>query len=128
VHVTALEHGEDIKFMHKVEQGAASGSFGIQVAKLAGVPKAVIDLAKQKLAQLEAQQAHELHKVGASPKAKQKRKKVEEQGDAHKQLSMALDVPHWLEESIQALDLDSLTPRESQAVLYQLKSKINERN
>ncbi|MFT5995601.1 MAG: hypothetical protein ACI9RV_001182, partial [Glaciecola sp.] len=38
-----------------------------------------------------------------------------------------LDEPHWLETSIAALDLDSLTPRESQAVLYQLKTRLAEK-
>jgi len=127
VHVTALEHGEDIKFMHKVEQGAASGSFGIQVAKLAGVPKAVIDLAKQKLAQLEALQASESQKPNAPAAVKETSQHLSEQGDAHKQLSMLLDEPHWLEDVINTLDLDSLTPRESQAVLYQLKAKLDEK-
>jgi DNA mismatch repair protein MutS len=127
VHLTALEHGEDIKFMHKVEQGAASGSFGIQVAKLAGVPKNVIDLAKKKLAQLEAMQANDALLTHSTQKVKPPANSADAQGDAHKQLSMALDEPHWLEDSIQALDLDSLTPRESQAVLYQLKTKINDK-
>lgn len=127
VHLTALEHGEDIKFMHKVEQGAASGSFGIQVAKLAGVPKTVIDLAKKKLAQLEAMQANDAQIINTAPKVQPKPDSADALGDAHKQLSMTLDEPHWLEDSIQALDLDSLTPRESQAVLYQLKTKINEK-
>ena len=127
VHLTALEHGEDIKFMHKVEQGAASRSFGIQVAKLAGVPKVVIDLAKTKLAQLEAMQANESQISGKRSKTKAEIATSDSQGDAHKQLNMALDEPHWLEDAIQALDLDSLTPRESQAVLYQLKTKINDK-
>jgi DNA mismatch repair protein MutS len=124
VHVTALEYGEDIKFMHKVEQGAASGSFGIQVAKLAGVPKPVIDLAKQKLAQLENNEPLTLQKP---PKMQQAQASNHLQGDAHRQLNILLDEPHWLETSIAALDLDSLTPRESQAVLYQLKTRLAEK-
>ncbi|MFT6269521.1 MAG: DNA mismatch repair protein MutS [Alphaproteobacteria bacterium] len=125
VHVTALEYGEDIKFMHKVEQGAASGSFGIQVAKLAGVPKTVIDLAKQKLTQLENNEPLTIKRL---PKIQQAEASSELQGDAHRQLSILLDEPHWLEASIAALDLDSLTPRESQAVLYRLKTRLSEKN
>lgn len=123
VHVTALEHGEDIKFMHKVEQGAASGSFGIQVAKLAGVPSIVIDLAKQKLAQLEA---NEPLNIKQHKSIKTTKPISEETDDAQRQLNMALDEPHWLELAVAALDLDSLTPRESQAVLYQLKTRLAE--
>ncbi len=115
VHLTALEYGDDIKFMHKVEQGAASGSFGLQVAKLAGVPNAVITLAKQKLAQLEQQAiTGSVHVTKQSPPAQQ-------------QLSIPLDEPHWLEQAIEMIDLDSLSPRETQAVLYQLKTKIKEK-
>ncbi len=54
VHFDAKEHQDSIAFMHKVVKGAASKSFGLQVAQLAGVPKVVIDTAKQKLSQLEA--------------------------------------------------------------------------
>lgn len=125
VHVTALEHGDDIKFMHKVEQGAASGSFGIQVAKLAGVPAHVIAAAKQKLQELEESKP-------LTPKSTSSATRPENhqntEGDSHRQLSIALDEPHWLEASINALDLDSLSPRETQAVLYQLKTRLAEKN
>jgi DNA mismatch repair protein MutS len=125
VHVTALEYGEDIKFMHKVEQGPASGSFGIQVAKLAGVPSNVITLAKKKLAQLENNES--LNPKPTKTKTLAKTTFATE-GDSHRQLSIVLDEPHWLEASIDALDLDSLTPRETQAVLYQLKTRLKEKN
>ena len=53
VHLDAVEHGDGIVFMHHVQEGAASKSFGLQVAQLAGVPRPVIQLARQKLRQLE---------------------------------------------------------------------------
>lgn len=56
VHLTALEHNEQIKFMHAVQDGAANRSYGIEVAKLAGVPAVVWQMAHNKLQQLEAQQ------------------------------------------------------------------------
>jgi len=114
VHLTALEHNDDIKFMHKVEAGAASGSFGLQVAKLAGVPKPIIHLAKQKLKQLEAQPT-----IATSPTESKQGK------ENNQQLSMDLPGPHWLEQAISVIDLDSLSPREAQAVLYQLKQQID---
>ena len=55
VHLTALEHDDSIVFMHNVKQGAASKSYGLQVAQLAGVPKAVIKVAQHKLEALETQ-------------------------------------------------------------------------
>lgn len=48
VHLDAIEHNDTIAFKHTVMEGAASKSFGLQVAGLAGVPKAVIKMAKQK--------------------------------------------------------------------------------
>ena len=54
VHLDAMEFEDTIRFMHTVSEGAASKSFGLQVAQLAGVPKAVIKAAQQKLAVLES--------------------------------------------------------------------------
>ncbi len=54
VHLDAVEHGERIVFLHSVKEGPASQSYGIQVAKLAGVPQIVIQQAKIKLSELEA--------------------------------------------------------------------------
>ncbi|HQM86341.1 MAG TPA: DNA mismatch repair protein MutS, partial [Methylotenera sp.] len=56
VHLDAIEHGHNIVFMHKVEEGAANQSYGLQVAQLAGIPKSVVASAKRKLQQLEASQ------------------------------------------------------------------------
>ena len=53
IHLDALEHNNTIAFMHAVQDGAASKSYGLAVAALAGVPQSVIKLAKQKLTQLE---------------------------------------------------------------------------
>ncbi|WP_198264806.1 DNA mismatch repair protein MutS [sulfur-oxidizing endosymbiont of Gigantopelta aegis] len=53
VHMDAIEHGEKIVFLHKVQEGSASQSYGIQVAALAGVPQTVISMAKAKLISLE---------------------------------------------------------------------------
>ncbi len=54
VHLSASEQGDHLVFMHKVKAGPASQSYGLQVARLAGVPNKVIQRAKQKLTQLEA--------------------------------------------------------------------------
>jgi hypothetical protein len=54
VHLDALEHGDTIAFMHTVQDGAASKSYGLAVAALAGVPKEVIKRARQKLRELES--------------------------------------------------------------------------
>jgi DNA mismatch repair protein MutS len=54
VHLDAIEHGDTIAFMHAVQEGAASKSYGLQVAALAGVPAKVVNAAKHKLHHLES--------------------------------------------------------------------------
>ena len=66
VHLTALEHQDSIVFMHEVQEGAASQSYGLQVAKLAGIPLQVITQARTKLQQLE----HESTQLNISSNAK----------------------------------------------------------
>ena len=53
VHVAASDYGDHLVFLHQVTEGAASKSFGLRVAKLAGVPMAVIQAAQHKLQELE---------------------------------------------------------------------------
>src|SRR5690554_3457530 len=60
VHVEATEHGDTIAFQHKVKDGAASRSFGVQVAQLAGLPSPVLAQAKRHLVQLEQAHKHEV--------------------------------------------------------------------
>jgi len=55
VHLDAVEHDSGIVFMHSVKPGPANQSYGLQVAQLAGIPAAVIDSARGKLTQLEAE-------------------------------------------------------------------------
>ena len=59
VHLDAVEHGDDIIFMHNVKPGPANQSYGLQVAKLAGIPAQAIRLARDKLHQLEQRQENQ---------------------------------------------------------------------
>jgi len=107
VHVDAKEHGDTIAFLHKVSEGAASQSFGLQVAKLAGVPDNVIKSAKQKLTELE----YTHHGVSKAPQQK----------------SMELPLPtaeqNPLLDELEQLDLNDLTPRQALDILYQWQQK-----
>lgn len=114
VHLSAVEHNDDIKFMHQVQQGAASKSYGLQVAKLAGVPKAVLLEAKQKLKALENEAANA-----------NKPKDVGDRAANMQQMDIALDAPHWLEQKLTAIDLDELSPREAQALLYEWRKQLS---
>lgn len=109
VHLRAIEHQESIKFMHQVQLGAASKSYGLQVAKLAGVPVSVLNVAKEKLHELENE------KTAISAVSSQ---------DAPTQQAIPAQMPHWLEEKLFDLDPDELSPKEALAMLYQLKSQL----
>ncbi len=111
VHLDAIEHDDNIAFMHKVQQGAASKSFGIQVAQLAGVPKPVIERAKQKLMELETQQNTKPLNMPAV------------EYNNFEQLSL-IDEEHPILTSIKQTDLDDLTPRQALDLLFTLKAKI----
>jgi DNA mismatch repair protein MutS len=107
VHLDAMEHGEKIIFMHAVQEGAASKSFGLQVAQLAGVPKPVIQRAKQRLSELESQQSPSI-----SPNENE-----------FEQLTL-VDTNHPVIDEIQALDVNELTPKQALDLLYQFKDKL----
>lgn len=107
VHLDAVEHDDNIIFMHAVQEGAASKSFGLQVAQLAGIPKPVINRAKQRLSELERQEAPT---IASEPKA-------------FEQLPL-MDIEHPVVEQLKQLDVDNLTPRQALDMLYQIKKDI----
>ncbi|GMQ53374.1 DNA mismatch repair protein MutS [Halopseudomonas aestusnigri] len=109
VHLNATEHNERIVFLHNVQPGPASQSYGLQVAQLAGVPRPVILRAREHLAQLE-QQSLEQH--GSKPAGKT---------EQPFQTDLFASAPHPLIEQIQALDPDDLSPRQALDLLYKLK-------
>ena len=105
VHVSAVESGSAIIFLHQIELGPASKSYGIAVAKLAGLPAAALSHARHALAALEAQQ---------------------HQASAQVDLFALPPQPAPLEKStVEAalvnIDPDALTPREALDALYRLK-------
>jgi DNA mismatch repair protein MutS len=105
VHVSAAESGQDIVFLHEIQAGPASKSYGIQVARLAGMPAAVVNHARHALSALEA---------GAQ--------------DAQAQVDLFAPPPSAevvsasaVEKALDAINPDALSPREALEVLYQLK-------
>ncbi|MDV7105192.1 DNA mismatch repair protein MutS [Vibrio sp. TH_r3] len=109
VHLDAVEHGESIAFMHAVQEGAASKSYGLAVAGLAGVPKTVIKNARAKLKQLE--------KFTDQPN------NTPTNVDIANQLSL-IPEPSEVEQAIANIDPDELTPRQALDELYRLKKLI----
>ena len=121
IHLDAVEHGDNIVFMHSVKDGPANQSYGLQVAALAGVPKSVIDRAKTKLFQLEETSA-----VTASEKTLKPESGTESDNNGHQQYSLFdAAAPHPVVETLKNLDLDALTPREALEKLYELQDKIH---
>ena len=105
VHLSATEHGERIVFLHSVEEGPANQSYGLQVAALAGVPRAVIDQAREHLARLEAHneprpQSNPPQQIGLFP----------EPADSA------------LVERLKTVNPDDLSPRQALELIYTLKT------
>ena len=105
VHVSAVESGEQIVFLHQIEAGPASRSYGVQVARLAGMPAALVRQARHTLEALET---------------------LQRSGDAQVDLfaaapSPTTPPPGMLDAALAEIDPDSLTPREALDALYQLK-------
>ena len=112
VHLDAIEHDDTIAFMHAVQDGAASKSYGLQVAALAGVPANVIKAAKQKLHQLESRD----HNIGAP--VQQSLSLIESQ--------VSLFEASKVETRLQQISPDDLSPKQALELLYELKQLAKE--
>ncbi|MBB3190774.1 DNA mismatch repair protein MutS [Halomonas cerina] len=111
VHLTATEHRDGIVFMHRVEDGPASQSYGLQVAQLAGVPQGVISRAREKLAVLEQQEIDQGGKTrGDTPPPQQ--------------ADLFASAAHPLLDELATLDLDDLTPRQALECLYRWRDRL----
>ncbi len=111
VHLDAVEHGQDIVFMYHVKDGPANQSYGIQVARLAGLPQQVLKFAEDKLQTLEAES-------------------VASAADQSPQHSMNFSMPQVVHESVlekrlKSTELDDLTARQALELLYELKSTLD---
>lgn len=115
--IAVKEKGEDIIFLRKIIRGGADDSYGIQVARLAGVPQAVIDRAKEILKELEdadiSKKAARLRKSG---------KPIEGQLDFYAFADVNKDRDGILE-SLKNLDVTTLTPLDALNLLYELQQK-----
>ncbi len=118
--ITVKEKGEDVIFLRKIIRGGADGSYGIQVARLAGVPQPVIERAKEILANLDDA---DINKNG---KTRRTKKQVEGQLDLFAQAAKASADAEILQE-IRKIDISRLTPIDAMNILYELQRKMNSR-
>jgi len=110
VHLDATEHDDNIIFMHKVLPGPASQSYGLQVAKLAGVPRQVISEARKKLRHLEQNETLSTPKKAAETPI---------QSDLFSRLS------HPIESLLEDNKADELTPRQALDLIYQMQQILH---
>lgn len=119
-HVSAKELNGNLILLHKVQQGPASQSHGLQVAKLAGIPANVIKEAQNRLKILERQQQQHVNTAVQrdlfAPAAQAEPNIIERVVEVEK-VSPALEI-------LKDLDVDNLTPREALQHLYQLKEQL----
>lgn len=114
LHFDAIEKGEHIAFLHQVKDGAANRSFGLHVARLAGVPQSVIQAAQEKLAQLESNQEQE----APFQKLQQESNEVSSLEGSSQPLFTDPRI-----EAIDALNLNQITPLEAFQFLVQLQQE-----
>ncbi|MDX1455874.1 MAG: DNA mismatch repair protein MutS [Gammaproteobacteria bacterium] len=112
VHLDASEHGEDLVFLHAVKEGPANRSFGIQVAKLAGLPKSVLAAARARLASLEAEGSSRTTGNAESPAAAP-------------QINL-FEAEHPALAELRELDVDDITPKQALDLLYALARKARD--
>jgi DNA mismatch repair protein MutS len=119
LNVAVKEWEDQVVFLHKIVPGAADKSYGIHVARLAGVPRPVNERAKQVLAQLEAEHldANGRPKMAMKAGAKKSRR-----GDL--QLTLFAPPEHPALETIRRLDLNALTPLEAMHRLAELQAQL----
>jgi DNA mismatch repair protein MutS len=108
VHLDATEYQDHVVFLHNIQEGPANRSFGLQVAKLAGIPAPVLQAAHDKLAELELGALD----ASATPTA-----------TAQPDLFSAAP-SHPVVDKLAELDVDGLSPRDALATLYSLKSLL----
>ena len=122
--VAVAERGGEVVFLHRIEDGAADRAYGVHVAALAGLPRAVVARARELLAQLEAATPLAAADWGSGVGAAHGGSTPEAGGG---QLSLLAAPPETLVEELAALDPDGLSPLEALQRLYELRAAARTR-
>ena len=110
--VAVMKKGDDIKFLHKIVDGGTDNSYGIEVAKLAGLPQKVIDAAKTALSDIERGSKIELEK------------RLNKEEEQEQQFDFSAIARKNVIQAIKNLDMDNITPREAYAQLEEFKKML----
>ena len=111
--IAVKKRGDDITFLRRIVSGCADGSYGIEVAKLAGVPNAVVERAKVVLAELESENGRPTMPA------------VIEDNEHQMQLSFGNSNADSIVEKLKNIDVNTLTPIEAMGILYDLSKQAN---
>ncbi len=104
IHVSAVEHKDEIIFLHSIAQGPASQSYGIQVAQLAGVPKEIVNAAKRELKLLESKGKDDLTQPDLFRQPK----------------TLHLELEDPISRRLAETNPDELTPKEALDLIYEI--------
>jgi len=126
--IAVREKGDDIVFLRKIVKGGADRSYGIQVAKLAGVPQTVIDRAKELAEELSEHDITEqaAEKSSIAPAKKQKPRKADEV-DLHQMSFFDTVSDEDVLRELKEVDVTAMTPIEAMNTLYSLQNKLKNR-
>jgi DNA mismatch repair protein MutS len=113
LNMAVAEEGDRVVFLHKVIPGGADRSYGVHVAQLAGMPRAVINRANEILTQLEELQAEQRERVRQQFRS------------AARQLALFSTAPHPVIEALKELEVEELSPLEAINKLYELKRMLD---
>lgn len=108
--VAVAEQGDQVAFLHSIQPGKADKSYGIHVAQLAGVPRAVVQRAAEILVELESQR--NVWEIGEEP--------------AHAQLSFVREGPHPVVEELRRMKVEEMSPIDAITRLYELKKRATQ--
>ena len=128
--IAVREQGDDIIFLRKIIRGGADKSYGIQVARLAGVPDSVIDRAKEIASWLEETDVTDKAKNLQVRTSAKKKEVVREAVSAEKQMSLFDIYPadHPVLKELAGLDVSNMTPIQALNTLYELQKRLKETN
>ncbi|MFI4849596.1 MAG: DNA mismatch repair protein MutS [Gimesia chilikensis] len=115
--VAVHEQDGEIVFLHKIVEGSANKSYGIHVARLAGIPDQVIQRANQILATLEKDHFDDSGQTTIPPRKEKK--------SMHQQLSLFGNAPHPVLDEIRDLNVDEMTPLAALEELYRIREQLN---
>ena len=113
--ICVKKRGETITFLRRIVRGAADGSYGIEVAKLAGIPNTVVSRARQILLELEEQ--------NPDRSASMRNIAVSEESEGNLQLSLEGTIDDEIIDTIKNLDINTITPLEALTTLHDLVKK-----